>query len=52
MDARINNIICMEPHLGPKMADGTCRKTSVAGTIDRDYTVTIELLLSLKISYF
>jgi len=51
MDAGVNNIIYMELHLGPNMADGTCEKTIVAGTIDRDSILTIELLLSLKISY-
>jgi hypothetical protein len=39
MDAGINNVICMELHLGPKMANGTCGKTIVAGTIDRGSTV-------------
>ena len=39
MDAGINNIIYMELHSGPKMANGTCGKTIVAGTIDRGSTV-------------
>jgi len=39
MDAGINNVIYMELHLGPKMANGTCRKTIAAGTIDRDSTI-------------
>jgi hypothetical protein len=39
MDAGINNIIDMEIHSGPKMANGTCRKTIVVGTIDRGPTV-------------
>jgi hypothetical protein len=34
MDAGINNVIYMELLLGPKMANSTCRKTIVAGTID------------------
>jgi hypothetical protein len=34
MDAGINNVIYMELHSGPKMANGTCGKTIVAGTID------------------
>jgi len=40
MDAGINNVIYVELHLGPKMANGTCGKTIVAGTIDRGSTVT------------
>ena len=47
MDAGINNIIYMELHSGPKMANGTCGKTIVAGTIDRDSTVFLEYLLVL-----
>jgi hypothetical protein len=39
MDAGINNVIYMELHLGPKMANSTCGKTIVAGTIDRGSTV-------------
>jgi hypothetical protein len=39
MDAGINNIIYMELHSGPKMANGTCGKTIIAGTIDRGSTV-------------
>jgi len=39
MDAGINNVICMELHLGPKMANSTCGKMIVAGTIDRGSTV-------------
>ena len=41
MDAGINNVIYMELHSGPKMANGTCRKTIVAGTIDRGSTVLL-----------
>jgi hypothetical protein len=39
MDAGINNIIYMELYSGPKMANGTCGKTIVTGTIDRGSTV-------------
>ena len=39
MDAGINNVIYTELHSGPKMANVTCRKTIVAGTIDRGSTV-------------
>ena len=39
MDAGINNVIYIELHLGPKMANSTCGKTIVAGTIDRGSTV-------------
>jgi hypothetical protein len=39
MDAGINNVIYMELHSGPKMANGTCGKTIVVGTIDRGSTV-------------
>ena len=42
MDAGINNVIYMELHSGPKMANGTCGKTIVAGTIDRGSTVVIK----------
>jgi len=34
MDAGINNVIYMELHSGPKMANSTCGKTIVAGTIE------------------
>jgi hypothetical protein len=34
MDAGINNVIYMELHPGPKMANGTFGKMIVAGTID------------------
>ena len=30
----MNNIIYMELRMGPKMANGTCGKTIVVGTID------------------
>jgi hypothetical protein len=39
MDAGINNLIYMEFHSGPKMANGTCGKTIVVGTIGRGSTV-------------
>ena len=39
MDGGINNVIYMELHLGPKIANGTCGKTIVARTIDRGSTV-------------
>jgi len=39
MDAGINNVIYMELHSGPKLANGTRRKTIVAGTIDQGSTV-------------
>jgi hypothetical protein len=39
MDAGINNIIYIELHLGPKMANSTCGKTIVAEMIDRGFTV-------------
>jgi len=39
MDAGINNVIYMELHLGPKMANSTCGKTIVVKTIDRGSTV-------------
>ena len=41
MGAGINNVIYMELHSGPKMANGTCGKTIVAGTIDRHSTVIL-----------
>jgi hypothetical protein len=39
MDAGINDVIYMELHLGPKMANGTCGKTIIAVMIDRGFTV-------------
>ena len=39
MDAGINSVIYMELHSEPKMVNGTCGKTIVAGTIDRGSTV-------------
>jgi len=41
MDAGKNNIIYMGFHSGPKMVNGTCGKTIVAGTTDRGSTVFI-----------
>jgi len=39
MDAGIYSVIYMELHSGPKMANGTCGKTIVVGTIDQGSTV-------------
>ena len=39
MDAGINKLIYMELLLGPKMANGTCGKMIIAGTIDQDSIV-------------
>jgi hypothetical protein len=39
IDAGTNNVIYMELYSGPKMVHGKCRKTKVAGTIDRGSTV-------------
>ena len=39
MDVGINNVIYMERNSGPKMANDTCGKTIIAGTIDRGSTV-------------
>jgi len=39
MDAEVNNVICMELNSGPKIANSTCGKMIIAGTIDRDSTV-------------
>jgi hypothetical protein len=41
MDAGINNVIYMELNSEPKMANSTCGKTTVAGTIDRGFTVYV-----------
>jgi len=41
MDAGINNVIHMEYHSGPKMANSTCGKTIGAGTINQDSTVLL-----------
>jgi hypothetical protein len=46
MNAGINNVIYMELHSGPKMANGTCGKTIVAGTTDRGSTVVLKLSTS------
>jgi hypothetical protein len=48
MDVGINNVIYMELHLGPKMANGTRVKTIVAGMIDRDSTVLQTMFFSAK----
>ena len=50
MDAGINNVIYMELHSGPKMANVTRGKTKVAGTIDRGSTVHSLLQDSLIVS--
>jgi hypothetical protein len=39
MDAGIINVIYMELYSGPKMANGTCGKMIVTGTIDRGSAV-------------
>jgi hypothetical protein len=39
MNAGINNVSCMELHSGPKMANGTCGKTIISGTIDGGFIV-------------
>ena len=39
MDAGINNVIYMELNSGPKIANSTCGKTIITGTIDRGSTV-------------
>ena len=39
MEAGINNVIYMELNSGPKIANSTCGKTIVAGTIHRGSTV-------------
>jgi len=41
MDVGMTNVIYVELHSGPKMANGTCGKTIVAGTIDRGSTVLV-----------
>jgi hypothetical protein len=51
MDAGINNVIYMELHSGPKMANGTCGKTIVAGTIDRGSTVIVVESMLCKNQY-
>jgi hypothetical protein len=45
MDVEINNVIYMELHSGPKMVNGTCGKTIVAGTMDQGSTVFVTLIL-------
>ena len=47
MDAEINNVIYMELNSGPKIANSTCGKTIIAGTIDRDSTVHTYMRLEL-----
>ena len=49
MDAGINNVIYMELYSGPKMANATCGKMIVTGTIDRDSTVFIQQISVLNI---
>ena len=44
MDAGINNVIYMELHSGPKMANSTCGKTIIVGTIDRGSAVHTKYL--------
>jgi mevalonate pyrophosphate decarboxylase len=51
MDAGINNVIYMELHSRLKMANGTCGKTIVAGTMDRGSTVYI-IFTHANHSYF
>ena len=45
MDAGINNVIYMELHSGPKMANGTGEKTIVGETIDRGSTVCVYIYI-------
>ena len=51
MDAGINNVIYMELLSGPKMANGTCEKTIVVGTIDRDSTVMADTTDNVMLMY-
>ena len=49
MDAGINNVIYMELNSGPKIANSTCGKTIVTGTIDRGSTVdTFVMFINFK----
>ena len=48
MDVGINNVIYMELHSGPKMANSTCGKTIVAGTIDRGSTVLLQYACAIR----
>ena len=49
MDAEINNVIYMELNSGPKIANSTCGKTIIAGTIDRDSTVFLQEALKMGV---
>ena len=48
MDAGTNNVIYMELHSGPKMANGTRGKTTVAEMIDRGSTVFVLYMMCRK----
>jgi hypothetical protein len=52
MEAGINNVMYMELLSGPKMANGTCRKTIVAGTIVRGFTVVYEEMCVLMEKFY
>ena len=52
MDAEINNVIYKELNSGPKIANSTCGKTIIAGTIDRDSTVLMYETSQQNTSHF
>jgi hypothetical protein len=45
INAEINNVIYMELYSGPKIAHGKYKKTNIAGSIDRDSTVYLGVIL-------
>jgi hypothetical protein len=44
MEAGKNSVIYMGLISGPNKADDTCGRTTVTGTMDRGFTVLLELL--------
>jgi hypothetical protein len=46
MNAKINNVICMELYLGAKMVDDKYKKTNIAGLIDWEFTVFIHSFIN------
>jgi hypothetical protein len=39
MNAKINNVICMELYSGAKIVDNKYKKMNIAGSINREFTV-------------
>jgi hypothetical protein len=51
MEAGKNSVIYMGLISGPNKADDTCGRTTVTGTMDRGFTVTVSYLVFSVMNY-